>query len=79
MSLHALAEMMGASGRPYVILVEGILSEDDTGLIFREGDLNRHIGKVTMTPNDDYRVKAGKQEFTFVDATDVIMWIVQNL
>jgi hypothetical protein len=77
--MEKLAEMMMASGYPYAILIEGVLAEGDTGFIFKEGDLENSVGQINMTVNDDYRIVAGDHDFTFVDPTDAIMWIVQNL
>lgn len=77
--LNELAQMMDASGRPFEIVVESILHEGDTALVFKNADMTEHICQIRMTITDDFAVKAGDREFVFVDATDVIMWIVQNL
>ena len=78
MTLPALAQMMEASGYPYTIIVEDILSPEDTAFVFNAFD-ESPVAQINMTPNDDFTIKSGDIEVTFVDPTDVIMWIVQSV
>jgi len=80
MSLLEIAELMEGSGYDYRIIIDDVLSEGDTAFIFNSYR-EEPVGKITLNMVDDIVIRnefTGK-EFTFVDATDVIMWIVQNL
>ena len=80
MTLYEVSEMMANSGYPYAIAVDSILAEADIGFVYKEGDDENPVAKLVPTPNDDITVKVGgKDDVTFADPTDVIMWIIQTL
>lgn len=80
MDVFQLSEMMWNSGYSYIITPEESGVSGGKANIVKTDNPDVVIGMIEVNPVGDFALSAeGKKDVTFVDGTDVIMWIVQNL